>query len=819
SVPARAFCRSSVFFLLLILTLSVHAAEIATLVDIDRDVATGCVLHSVAGVDAIVTTEVATTPAGMSVSSLRMRKCAGGVLGPVMELASGWPVPRSEQHFDVEIFLPYAQLGISPTTQARFTFIFTPDSGAPVRVPADGVPLTFGGSARRRSAGPSFQGPLPVADGLLAEWVPSQKIVTGGRMGVWMSIGPDALFLRFEVQPGAPVAVDDDYVAPTAEPLTVDAPGVLANDADPENDALSAELVTPAAHGTVTLSADGSFLYQHDGSSASDAFTYRARDAFSASAPATVTLTPVPSNQRPIGTADHYSTTEGQAVVVAGPGVLANDVDPEGDALTVELDAAPAQGVLALAPNGGFTFTPAPDFFGTATFTYRISDGTTASDPVTVTIEVEPVNDQPSFTADGTVTVAEDAAAYAAAWATAISAGPFEASQILSFDITNNSNPSLFDVQPEISAGGLLTFTVAANAHGSASITVVLTDDGGTANGGVDTSSAATFTITVNPVNDVPAFTLPSSTSVNEDAGAQTVANFATAISAGPADESGQTLTFGVTQTSADATLTFSAAPAIAADGTLTYTATANAYGSATFDVVLTDDGSATSIAHQFTITVNPINDAPSFTIAANPPASAEDGGAQTVNGFAGALSQGPNESGQTLTFQVAQTASTGSLSFSGAPAIDAAGNLTYTASADTHGTATFNVVLTDNGSGIAPHANATGAQPFTITVNPVNDAPAFTLSANATAGEDSGAQTIPNFATAISAGAADESGQTLTFGVTQVSADATLTFTSAPGIAADGTLTFTAAANAYGTATFDVVLTDDGSASSITRQ
>ncbi len=57
---------------------------------------------------------------------------------------------------------------------------------------------------------------------------------------------------------------------------------MLANDVDPDGDPLSAELVTPATHGSVTLSADGSFVYQHDGSMlASDAFTYRARDPFS----------------------------------------------------------------------------------------------------------------------------------------------------------------------------------------------------------------------------------------------------------------------------------------------------------------------------------------------------------------------------------------------------------------------------------------------------------------------------------------------------------------------------------------------------------
>ncbi|MBV9493773.1 MAG: tandem-95 repeat protein, partial [Acidobacteria bacterium] len=316
---------------------------------------------------------------------------------------------------------------------------------------------------------------------------------------------------------------------------------------------------------------------------------------------------------------------------------------------------------------------------------------------------------------------------------------------------------------------------------------------------------------------DAPSFTIPTSTSSNEDAGTQTIPSFATAISAGPADESGQTLTFTVTQTAADPTLTFTVAPAIAADGTLTYTAAPNAYGTATFSVVLTDDGSNTapnvnaSSTHTFTITINPINDPPSFTIPAST-MSQEDGGPQSVNAFATAISAGPNETGQTLTFTVTPTGTTGALAFTSAPTIAADGTLIYTAAPNTSGTATFSVVLTDSGSNVAPNVNASAAQTFTITVNAVNDAPSFTIPTSTSSNEDAGTQTIPSFATAISAGPADESGQTLTFTVTQTAADPTLTFTSAPAIAANGTLTYTAAPNAYGTATFSVVLTDSGS-------
>ncbi len=82
-------------------------------------------------------------------------------------------------------------------------------------------------------------------------------------------------------------------------------------------------------------------------------------------------------------------------------------------------------------------------------------------------------------------------------WATNISAGPSnESSQTVDFIVTNDNN-SLFSTQPGVSATGTLTYTPAANANGSATVTVQIHDDGGTANGGVDTSAAQTFTISV----------------------------------------------------------------------------------------------------------------------------------------------------------------------------------------------------------------------------------------------------------------------------------------------------------------------------------
>jgi len=103
--------------------------------------------------------------------------------------------------------------------------------------------------------------------------------------------------------------------------------------------------------------------------------------------------------------------------------------------------------------------------------------------------------------------VLEDAGPQSYMWATMISAGPInESSQQLDF-IVSNDNPALFSVQPAIAPDGNLTYTPTPDANGSATVTAQLHDDGGTDNGGQDTSPPQHFTITVDPVNDAPSVT------------------------------------------------------------------------------------------------------------------------------------------------------------------------------------------------------------------------------------------------------------------------------------------------------------------------
>ena len=187
-----------------------------------------------------------------------------------------------------------------------------------------------------------------------------------------------------------PVANTDAYATDHDTTLRVAAPGVLANDTGAAGAALTAVLVTGVQHGTLDLASNGGFVYTPSaGYDGPDGFTYRAADGDLRSAPAAVTITVREEVAAPTAVDDAYDATAGVALIVAAPGVLANDVlGSSGDAIEAELFSGVSNGDLAFASNGGFVYTPSLGFEGTDTFTYRAFDGALRSGVATVTIEV-----------------------------------------------------------------------------------------------------------------------------------------------------------------------------------------------------------------------------------------------------------------------------------------------------------------------------------------------------------------------------------------------------------------------------------------------
>jgi hypothetical protein len=303
------------------------------------------------------------------------------------------------------------------------------------------------------------------------------------------------------------------------------------------------------------------------------------------------------------------------------------------------------------------------------------------------------------------------------AWATGISPGPpSESSQSVTFDASAD-NPGLFAAQPAVATNGTLTFTPAVDAFGVASITVTARDDGGTVNGGTDTSAPRTFTVTIAPVNDAPSFSAGANQSVLEDSGAKSVNGWATAISPGPANESSQ----GVTLiTDVDNPALFAVQPAVSPSGKLTYTPAANANGVATVKVHAHDDGGTAdggiddTAEQTLTVTVGPVNDAPSFS--AGPDQTVVSlAGAQSIAGWASSIQPGPaDEAPQSVTFIVTND---NSGLFAAQPAVAANGTLTFTPTLLAIGSATVTVRVVDNGGTASGGSDTSPPQTFTISI------------------------------------------------------------------------------------------------------
>lgn len=298
-----------------------------------------------------------------------------------------------------------------------------------------------------------------------------------------------------------------------------------------------------------------------------------------------------------------------------------------GDA-ELDLSAGPVRVSKADIEAGKLVWKPDAGASGEAHITFNVKDNAggvearddnTSKDANTLTIKVVDVNEAPRFTLAADQIVNEDAGAIVVnGMASGISAGSAgENGQVLTFTLSNDNN-ALFTEQPTMTANGTLRYKLADNANGVATVSVTLKDDGGTANGGDDTSDTLTFTITANAINDAPRFSAGANQTVDEDSGPHSIV-WATGISAGPANESAQTLAFTVTN---DNNALFSVQPSIAADGTLTYELAANANGTATVSVTLTDSGSGVGANRNstgpitFTIDVAPVNDAPVVSVA-----------------------------------------------------------------------------------------------------------------------------------------------------------------------------------------------------------
>ncbi len=310
----------------------------------------------------------------------------------------------------------------------------------------------------------------------------------------------------------------------------------------------------------------------------------------------------------------------------------------------------------------------------------------------------------------------------------------------------------------------------------------------------------------VGTSNHVPTLNAIGNFSINENAGQQTVS--LSGISSGAANEN-QTLT--VTATSGNTglipnpTVNYSSPNT---NGSLNFTPAVNGNGSALITVKVNDGGASNNIVTRtFTVTVNPVNQAPTLNPIGNLSIN-ENAGLQTVN-LSGISSGAANEI-QTLTV-TATSSNTGlvpnpTVTYTSA---NPAGTLKFTPAVNGNGSAVITVKVNDGGA-----SNNIVTQTFTVTVNAVNQPPTLNPIGNLSMNENAGLQTVN--LSGISSGAANEN-QTLT--VTATSSNTGLvpnpavTYTSANPT---GNLTFTPVTDATGTAIVTVQVNDGGTSNNI---
>ncbi|MBL7978896.1 MAG: tandem-95 repeat protein [Bacteroidetes Order II. Incertae sedis bacterium] len=289
-----------------------------------------------------------------------------------------------------------------------------------------------------------------------------------------------------------PNAVNDEVT--TDEDVAINI-AVLSNDVDTDqNDALIVANFTNPGNGTVSLLPNGILRYQPNlNFNGQDFFTYMVQDAAGArSGIARVTILVRPVNDPPKGMDDTYNTAFNKALTVTAPGVLENDSDPDvGDKLVAIVENKPVTGDLVLQENGGFTYTPAKDFSGEVTFTYRARDAAGAtSTPVTVTIDIGQNPNRPPIAFDDQLGTSEDQAVDI----NVLTNDRDPNGDVLQIDsFTQPINGSVSRLQ-----NGLLRYTPKPDFNGLDSFGYVAVDPAGLK------SNHASIQVTVTPVNDPP---------------------------------------------------------------------------------------------------------------------------------------------------------------------------------------------------------------------------------------------------------------------------------------------------------------------------
>jgi subtilisin family serine protease len=376
---------------------------------------------------------------------------------------------------------------------------------------------------------------------------------------------------------GGPDATDDALTVAEDGSAAV---AVLANDSDPDGEALTVLSATDPAHGSTAVQPDGTILYTPDPDHAgTDTFDYTIENESGRRATGSVAVTITPANDDPVAGDDNATTLIDTGVTID---VLANDTDVDGDTLSVSGVGAPANGTASIEPDGRITYTPGPGFAGGDSFDYDISDGAGGSASATVSVAVVAA-DGPPVAIDDTVVTDEDAAIAIDVLANDVDpeGGPLS--------VTAATTPAHGSVS--VASDGTISYTPAPDYHGTDTFDYTIQD-------GAGLTDTATVSLDVTPVNDQPV-------AANDSASTAEDAPTTIDVLANDTDPDGDPLTVS------DVGAPSVGSVAIEADGRLTYTPAANYAGSDTFSYTVAD-GAGGSDSATVSITVSAVNDPPS---------------------------------------------------------------------------------------------------------------------------------------------------------------------------------------------------------------
>ncbi len=428
--------------------------------------------------------------------------------------------------------------------------------------------------------------------------------------------------------------------------------------------------------------------------------------------------------------------------------LTASDLD--GGPLTFTVLSLPLHGTLTGAePN--LTYTPAADYFGPDTFTFKVNDGALDSNVATVTITVTPVNDPPIATPQVVVT-AEDVALPITLSGTDIDGGP------LTYSVVTPPTQGILS-----GAGANLIYTPNANDNGPDTFTFTAFD-------GLATSAPASINITVTPVNDQPTAASQAQT---------TLEDVALSVLLSGADIDGDPLGYAIVAGPAHGVLT-------GAPPNVTYTPALDYFGPDSFTFTATD-GPLVSSAATVSLTVTPVNDAPVATDDAA-------GTAPRTAVVIAVLANDRDVEGNPLVVTAAGPAGNGTV------VRNANGSITYTPRNRFAGTDTFPYTISDGQGGTA-----------TATVSVIVGA-ALNSPPRANRDTVTTAMTTP-VTIAVLANDVDPDGDPLSLlsvtpaanGTVAPNADGTVTYTAAAGFRGQDRFTYTVSDGRGGTAIGEV--------------